>query len=74
MLADGEPVITALGHSAQIIVVDAEVEPRCSERVCFCGDIVTSTCIYLCVKKYARCSEIRRQSVANRVCSLSLKG
>lgn len=30
MVADGEPVITAFGHSAQIIVVDAEAEPKCS--------------------------------------------
>lgn len=34
MFADGEPVITTLGHSTQIIVVDAEAETRYSIFVC----------------------------------------
>lgn len=59
MLADG--VITALGHFAQIIVVDAEAEPRCSGEMFVQGVYFHEHLHLFPFWKIARCTEIRRQ-------------
>lgn len=82
MLADGEPMFTALDHSEQIIALDAEAEPRCIGKILFCLFFVLTSLKYLLliyVSKIARCSNIRRNhflvpSLLIRRCSEEKKG